>query len=94
MELDQGLAPTGPVLSTLLDALRLDRRTKVDMADLKRVVSQLGSQIAALEKIPAGQREHAEAALCRLIHGRGERSEPKPADGASTADHVAPQYLW
>ena len=57
-------------LNVILDALRSDQRPRVDLADIKTVVSQLGSQIKKIDSLDDGQRRHAEAALYTLILGR------------------------
>jgi len=41
-----------PTLIFILDALRFYRRHKVDLDDIKRVVSQLGSQISRVGELP------------------------------------------
>lgn len=58
------------VLIVVLDALVAAGRHQVDLGDMKVVVSQLGSRIAALDSLPDEKRRLAEAALYTEILGR------------------------
>lgn len=58
------------IANVIFDALRADKRHRVDIDDMKTVVSQLGSQISGLGQLPAEHRRRAEQALCTLILGR------------------------
>jgi hypothetical protein len=61
--LADGLDPKASDLVVILDALRSDERHEVDIADITRVVSKLGSFIAQLGSLTAEQRRLAEPAL-------------------------------
>jgi hypothetical protein len=52
-----------PVLAIILDALESQARHQIDLADIKMIVSQLGSRIAQLDTLTAEYRRHAEDAL-------------------------------
>lgn len=53
----RGVEPRGDTLAVVLDALRSGGRHRVDIADVKVVLSQLGSRITRLGSLPAGQRD-------------------------------------
>jgi len=63
IDLADGADVSPETLTVILDALRSDQRHKVDLTDLKCVVSQLGSRIAKLSSLSDEQRRHAEVAL-------------------------------
>lgn len=66
--LARGVEVTAPALSVILDALAAAGRHRVDLADLKRVVSQLGARISKLPALTPEQRQHAEPALyCEIV---------------------------
>jgi hypothetical protein len=54
-------------LTVVLDALRSDGRRKVDVGDIKLIVSQLGSRITQLGGLDDETRRYAEAALYKEI---------------------------
>jgi hypothetical protein len=58
-----------PVLAAnvIFDAVRDVGRPTVDIDDIKRILSQLGSEIAKLRQLPAEQRRLAESALHSAI---------------------------
>ena len=70
IDLGPGVDIPRRALNVILDALRSDQRTVVDLADLKAVVSQFGSRMKRLDSLPEDQRGHAEAALYTLVLGR------------------------
>jgi len=79
--IDDGPIHLGPgvdigrrALNVILDALRSDQRPTVDLADIKAVVSQLGSHMSRLDNLDEDQRGHAESALYMLILKRCIRS--------------------
>ena len=51
------------MLVVILDALLSDSRHAADIADIRRVRSQLGSRIVQLDALPSDKRQHAEPAL-------------------------------
>ena len=55
------------VANVIFDAVRNAGRHEVDIDDVNRIASKLGSRIAKLRHLPAEQRQHAEAALYSLI---------------------------
>lgn len=57
-------------LSVILDALVSQEQHRIDLADIKRIVSQLGSRIARLDTLPVAQRRLAEPALYAEILAR------------------------
>ena len=66
-----GVTVSAGALEAILDALAEDGRHRVDVADVKRVVSQLGSRLTALAGIADDQtRQAARAALCKQIVAR------------------------
>jgi hypothetical protein len=67
VHLAPGVDVSKAVLTVILDALRSDERHKLDLGDLKVVVSELGSRIAQLGSLAGLRRQHAETALHRLI---------------------------
>ena len=54
-------------LKAVLDALRSGERHKADLADIKRVISQLGSRIGKLEGLSDEDRQHAASAVYTQI---------------------------
>jgi hypothetical protein len=56
VELADGLDPKASHLTVILDAWRSDERHEVDIADINRVVSELGSFIAQLGSRTAEER--------------------------------------
>ena len=54
-------------LVIVLEALRSDERHRVDVDDIKVIVSQLGWPMSQLGTLPADQLRHAEAALYKEI---------------------------
>ena len=56
-----------PAANIIFDAVRNVGRHAVDIDDMKRILSQLGSEIAKLRQLPAEQRQLAEAALHSAI---------------------------
>ncbi len=67
VDLGDGVTPQGLTLKVVLEALRSDNRHKLDLDDLKAVLSQLGSRITALPELSDEQRQHAVPALFNLI---------------------------
>lgn len=63
VHLSDGVDLDAADLAVILDALRSDERHQVDIADMKRVVSQLGSRIARLGALDETLRGHAVNAL-------------------------------
>lgn len=63
IHLADGVDVSPETLTVILDALRSDQRHKVDLTDLKCVISQLGSRIAKLSSLSDEQRRHVEVAL-------------------------------
>ncbi|WP_373121132.1 hypothetical protein [Mycobacterium marinum] len=61
--------PAG-VLSVILDALVSQARHKIDLSDIKIIVSQLGSRIVRLDTLDAERRRLAEPALHKEILAR------------------------
>ncbi|MCB1266444.1 MAG: hypothetical protein KDB56_18050 [Mycobacterium sp.] len=57
--LSTGATVSAGALTVILDALAGDGRHRVDVADVKRVVSQLGPRLAALADLPDGDTRHA-----------------------------------
>lgn len=57
-------------LTVILDALALNGRHRVDLGDIKRVVSQLGPRLTALETLPDDKRRLAAPALYAQILSR------------------------
>lgn len=53
--------------NVIFNAIRNAGRVTVDIDDIKLVLSQLGSEIVKLRKLPGDQRQHAEAALYSAI---------------------------
>jgi hypothetical protein len=71
VDLAPGVSPHGSTLAVVLEALRQDQRTRVDVADVKVVLSQLGSHITKLDSLTDEQTRHAaEAALYAEIRNR------------------------
>jgi len=63
VDLGAGVTPQGVTLAVILDALRSGQRTEVDLGDLNKVLSQIGSRITQLDALPDEQRRHAQTAL-------------------------------
>jgi hypothetical protein len=61
--LARGLDLPAPALVVVLEALVSGSRHHIDVADIKVIVSQLGSRITALDALSADQRRSAEPAL-------------------------------
>ena len=61
IHLADGADVSPETLTVILDALRSDQRHKVDLTDLKCVISQLGSRNSS--SLSDEQRRHAEDAL-------------------------------
>ncbi|MGO9352184.1 MAG: hypothetical protein ACLP3C_15675 [Mycobacterium sp.] len=69
-DLAKGVDVPGPTLEVVFDALVSGRRHRIDLADIKRIVSQLGSRIARLDTLAADQRRLVEPALYTEILAR------------------------
>ena len=67
IQLADGVDVPRRVLNVILGALRSGQRTRVDLADINTVVSQLGSRMKGLDSLDEDQRGHAEVALYTLI---------------------------
>jgi hypothetical protein len=63
VDLGEGVSPQGSTLAVVFDALREAGRTEVDLADLKVVLSEVGSAITRLDTLPAEQQRVAQPAL-------------------------------
>lgn len=63
VNLGEGVAPHGDTLAVVFDALRSDGRSEVDLADLKVVLSQLGSRITHLDTLTDDDQRHAAEVL-------------------------------
>jgi hypothetical protein len=70
INLGDGLSPRGDTLSVVLEALCHGGRAEIDLGDLKKILSQLGSRITGLGGLPDEQRRHAEPALYAQILSR------------------------
>lgn len=63
IDLADGVDISVKTLTVVLDALRSGKRHEVDLADIKCVVSQLGSRITKLDGLGDQDRRHATDAL-------------------------------
>ncbi|ODR06967.1 hypothetical protein BHQ15_12495 [Mycolicibacillus koreensis] len=70
LDLAPGVSVSARALTTILDALCIDGRHNVDIADLAVVISQLGHRLNAIDTIAGPQRQHAERALYNVILSR------------------------
>jgi hypothetical protein len=70
VHLTDGVDLPAAVLAVVLEALVSQARHQIDLADIKVIVSQLGSRIAQLDTLTAEQRRLAESALYTEILGR------------------------
>lgn len=68
--LGRGVTPQGTTLAVVLEALRSAGRREIDLADLKVILSQLGSHITGLNALPDDQRAAAAPALYAAILNR------------------------
>ena len=78
--LADGVDVAAAVLAVILDALASQAHHQIDLADIKVIVSQLGSHITRLDALAAEQRRHAEAALYTEILRRCTTVEPVSDD--------------
>lgn len=65
-----GVSVAAPSLRVVLDALASGGRHRIEVEDLKVILSQLGSRISHVGVLPAAQRRHAERALHTAILSR------------------------
>ena len=70
VSLARGVDMPSSVLVVILEALVSDARHSVDLADIKVVVSQLGSRLGTLDTLSAEQRRRAEPALFAEVLSR------------------------
>ena len=90
VHLADGVDVAASALTVILEARVSQGRHQVDLADIKVVVSQLGSRLAALDTLTAEQRQLAEPALYAEIV---RRCTPPPRRSASTAaPSIAPAH--
>jgi hypothetical protein len=80
VHLTDGVDLPATTLAVILEALASRARHQIDLADLKLIVSQLGSLIAQLDALPVEKRRLAEPALYAEILARCTTISPVSDD--------------